>query len=343
MAEGEHGFGPQFEGHYEDYVSEMEQVRTLQEAYNNGNPAVKGALASAREAAEAKATLAFKDVAANIGVDPNVMGSIDWSQDLTADAQPNINTSGEIAELGRITDKLKAKFRDGGVSVAKKLSEVMGKDITDKTVLFETEIDPSTGRQRVKDDPENQQKASNALENFKKIFGSKIAMVFYLLCVMAGGTVGFWELWKNTIGCDIAKGQSGCFAIDPANSKLQVVNYHSKVPSECYRYTEVCGGCDKGYVQPGKAALCCTAAVDADAKQRKGWTYTLRCVSPAQGMLESLNAIGDVLNPGNLLKKLLMILLYVAIAVIGVVVIFYLIRFAWSKFKGNRHKESGKE
>ena len=42
----------------------------------------------------------------------------------------------------------------------------------------------STWEKKVKDDPENQQKASNVLENFKKIFGSKIAMVFYLLCVI---------------------------------------------------------------------------------------------------------------------------------------------------------------
>ena len=344
MAEGEHGFGPEFDNHYNEFVDEMETVRNLEEAYDNDpSPDNLRDLNAARRIAEAKATIAFKDVAVNIGVDPDVMGSIEWDKDLTADEQPNINTSGEIAELGRIIDKLRAKFRDGGVSVAKKLSKVMGENITDKTVLFETETDPSTGRQRVRDDPENQKKARNALENFKKIFGSKIAMVFYLLCVMAGGTVGFWELWKKTIGCDIAKAQSGCFAIDPVNSKLQVVNYNRNVPSDCYSYDDICGGCDKGYVQPGKAEQCCTATVDADADQRKGWNYTLRCVSPAQGMLEALKAIGTALDPSTMLKKLLMILLYVAIAVVGVVVIFYLIKFALSRFKGSSHKESDEE
>lgn len=332
MAEGEHGFGPEFENHYNEYVEEMDTVRNLEQAYeSNPTPDNLKALNVARDVAKAKSTIAFKDVAVSIDVDVDVMGSIDWDKELTADGQPNINTAGEIAELNRIVDKLQGKFRDGGILLAKKLSEVMGENITDKTVLFETETDPETGRERVKDTPENQKKASETLDNFNKIFGSKLAMIFYLLCVMAGGTVGFWKLWEKTIGCDIAKGQSGCFAIDPINSKLQVVNYNKNVPNDCYSYDDVCGGCEKGYVQPGKQEECCSAAVDANSVLRKDWNYTLRCVSPPQGMLEAIGAIGTTLDPTTLLKKILTILLYVIIGIVCVIIIYFLVKFALSR------------
>ena len=339
MAEGEHGFGQEFENHYNEYVKEMDTVRNLEQTYqNNKTPQNLNSLNMAQKVAKAKSTIAFKDVAVSIDVDINVMGSIDWDKELTANDQPNINTAGEIAELNRIVDKLQGKFRDGGISLAKKLSEVMGENITDKTVLFETETEKGTGRKKVKDTPENKIRASETLDNFKKIFGSKLAMIFYLLCVMAGGTVGFWKLWEGTIGCDIAKGQSGCFAIDPMNSKLQVVNYNKNVPNDCYSYDDVCGGCEKGYVQSGKQEECCTEVVDANSDQRKGWNYTLRCVSPAQGMLEALHAIG-MLNPDNLLKKILMILLYVIIGIVGVIIIYFLVKFALSMVKNDSKKE----
>jgi len=339
MAEGDHGFGPEFENHYKEYVEEMDTVRNLEQSFeNNPTPANLKALNVARDIAKAKSTIAFKDVAVSIDVDVDVMGSIEWDKELTADSQSNINTAGEILELNRIVDKLQGKFRDGGILLAKKLSEVMGVNITDKTVLFETETDPETGREKVKDTPENKSRASETLDNFKKIFGTKVAMIFYLLCVMAGGTVGFWKLWEKTIGCDIAKGQSGCFAIDPMNSKLQVVNYNKDVPNDCYSYDLVCGGCGKGYVQPGKQEECCTAAVDANSDQRKGWNYTLRCVSPAQGMLEAINAIGTTLDPTNLLKKILTILLYVIIGIVGVIIIYFLVKFALSRVKNDSNK-----
>ena len=340
MAEGEHGFGPEFENHYKEYVEEMDTVRNLEQSYeNNKTPENLKSLNMAQDVAKAKSTIAFKDVAVSIDVDVDVMGSIDWNKELTADGQPNINTAGEIAELNRIVDKLQGKFRDGGISLAKKLSEVMGENITDKTVLFETETEQGTGRKKVKDTPENKIRASETLENFKKIFGSKLAMIFYLLCVMAGGTVGFWKLAEKTIGCDISKGQSGCFAIDPMNSKLQVVNYNKNVPNDCYSYDDVCGGCEKGYVQSGKQEECCTEAVDANSDQRKGWNYTLRCVSPAQGMLEALNAIGTGLDPTNLLKKILTILLYVIIGIVGVIIIYFLVKFALSRVKNDSKKQ----
>ena len=105
MAE-EHGFGPDFDNSYKDYSDEMENVTNLENEYKNDpSPANLNALNEAKEVAKAKATVAFKDAANNMGVDPEVMGSIDWSRDLTAEAQPDINTAGETAELGRIVEK----------------------------------------------------------------------------------------------------------------------------------------------------------------------------------------------------------------------------------------------
>ena len=59
----------------------------------------------------------------------------------------------------------------------------MGENITDKTVLFETETEQGTGRKKVKDTPENKIRASETLENFKKNIWIKVSDdILFIMC-----------------------------------------------------------------------------------------------------------------------------------------------------------------
>ena len=218
---------------------------------------------------------------------------------------------------------------------------MLGEDITDNTILFETETDPDTGEITIVDTPENKSRASKIADWLADTFGGKVGKALLAMILLGSGAALTVFIVKVTIGCDLAKTNSGCFAIDPVNSKLQRVDFTTNTNPECTDYKKICGGCLKGFVQPGKAAECCSSAVDTIADKRKGWNYTLRCTSPEQAMLDTLKGIGDALNPATILtelKKLLMILLYAAIAVVGVVVVFYLIKFSLSRFKrGDKH------
>ena len=336
---GGNKFGSEWEKNYEDAVEAAENAREAVEKANDPGATAgeKKAAAQLKAVAEAKGKLAFESLNKALGLEEGLLGKIDWEKSL--DAQ---NQSLNKEEVNKVVTELKKQFTLAGENLADRLSKLTGTDITTKTQLFETEWDKKTRRRRVARDAQGQPdpRAAKTLDNFRYIFGSKIAYAFYALCVMAGGVLGFWEAYKDTIGCDLAQGQSGCFAVDPANEKLQVVNYNAHAPNlpgaNCSDYTYTCGGCQGGWVQPGIEESCCNSSVDADSNLRKGWQYTEYCVTPSQGVLEALNAIGNALDPSNMLKKVLMILLYSAIAIVGVIILFYLIKFALSRLK--RHK-----
>jgi hypothetical protein len=134
--------------------------------------------------------------------------------------------------------------------------------------------------------------------------------------------------------CDFSKQASACYVVSPDGQNYK---FHSK-GVVAFDYNKVCGGCDVGRPTPPASQLYCSPENDFDCSKadstvqgqcdpkngglHAGFKYMMDCKSAMDTLVDFVNGIKKLINPGNLLK----ILLYFGIAIASMMVLYVIYR-----------------
>lgn len=171
------------------------------------------------------------------------------------------------------------------------------------------------------------------------------------MSVVLGGAFGLYYLVHEGL-CKAGEANSGCIWIDNKTGEK-----HSVVvaggPNFCNDMSTCCGDCTKTFVDVyprDKCAdgNCCACSFDANWEQHgcatKGGksssgSYTFYCESPWDVINDIVSDLAKALNPENW-SKWIKIIMYCALGILGVVVIFYIIRAIIRKRSENKEEET---
>ena len=326
-------FGEDFDNSYSDYSeanTEYQKAATELSNMESGTAAYKeleAKVEALKTVKVSKAAATFSNLAKDLG---------DSSGKAFDNLDVNKSLQSQLPE--NVFKNLDTKMKAGQNALIKQLSEITGTTVDVTTKLFDTKIDDN-GNRVVSDDPVNKAKAKEVSDGLIKKWGMRVAALAFSMLVLAGAVAGAWEIIKNTLLCDLAKTQSGCFVIDPSTGKFDTVSMNA--PADCSNYDHTCGGCNGGSLQSNIESECCNSATDQSASLHKGWQYTFKCESPSDALLDIVKSIGGLFDPSNL-TKILMILLYVGLGILGVVIFFFLIKWLISRLGAKKNNETSK-
>ena len=160
-------------------------------------------------------------------------------------------------------------------------------------------------------------------------------LIKYLLmlgAIVGGITVSIISL--NKWLCNMAKKDSGCKVTSPdgenAIALVWTQGMSCGATQDC-SYDGVCGSCgDSNQPSPNSPPCCCSSAVDADATKHAGWQYQYVCSNIWDQLSKVAKSLLSDLNPMNLLNDLEKIAKTIGIGIVillGVVIVFYIIKF----------------
>lgn len=164
------------------------------------------------------------------------------------------------------------------------------------------------------------------------------------------GLLALVSPWLIRYGlCKAAHSQSGCRWYPPDGSGYLKVGYNNLAPSYCNSFNTCCGKCDgpnifKGWHSSLQSACaggkCCSASVDADSKDHQGGKYEFRCISISHYFTEAWNDVKDVWEaPQKLFNTLIRDIIILAVVILGLVVLYYILRAIFKRKKGGEEIE----
>jgi hypothetical protein len=181
-----------------------------------------------------------------------------------------------------------------------------------------------------------------------------------------GGIAWFvdWSIKKILkFFCQIQKSQSGCYWVDPRakpgdGNLSKVSSWGPKAGLQpdgkklnCASYEAACGSCGDSEVQQKWVEECCNGrmgnseGIDGEAVTGglhdstycvdSKCSYEAKCVSVGDVLLDLFKYLGNILNPttwSKYIKKALVALAWVALGVVGLIILSYLLKFAIRSF-----------
>jgi hypothetical protein len=289
-------------------------------------------------------------------IDSSFLDTADLSLPLTADGQgwsesdprtTHMNAFTENSNYSKVLDRnVKAIQSSSAYSTiigdVNSLKEKIGfnSDGTyDKNKLASL-VDQAT-QKYIDDNAGNVEKLKNFLNS--DTFLSAMKMLFKIGCFVALGVLAGVLLQK--LFCSQAKADSYCKVT--VNGKISPLNYQASSDPDCQNvtcdYSYMCGSCDSPS-QPDQnhTKCCCSAMVDKNISQNPNATYNYYCNSTWDEVNKAANAALSDLSPSNLLSGLKKIGMYLLIGIgvlLGLIVLFYIIKMGFHYLENELDKD----
>lgn len=254
---------------------------------------------------------------------------LDFSKELTPEAQGFADGSPDAKMLGKITLDEPGKLRDTVNNVQNYFTKhIFTEDYLKQ--MSESKDNPDLQNQLLNRGFEIIDKAANDItDTVKREQWKTIAKYLFYALFSAGIITGGVLLgeWIKKLLCNQASKESGCLYQVKDGAQERVRLDVSKLPASCNvnNYDTTCGGCKKGYLQPGIMPECCNAAVAVGGTKTypgPASNFSYSCVSAGDVFDNFWKGIGNWVSPSNIEALIEKIGMIIAIIVIIVIVLY---------------------
>lgn len=327
MEDAESIWGEAFDSNY----SEFEKVNKLyekavKEYENMPTPKNKNAMDEAKANKIEAQNQGYKEVAKSLKIDPAFLDKIDITKPWNEANQPDLEGV-EVESMNDFVKNVSEKFSE--IEKTLKFKEYFDKFGDD----IKAAVDPNTNQIKWTEELKEKSDDFYEKENLEEDSTKTDYWKYLKMVAIAFAIFGAYELAMMFKGflCSMAKASSGCYWYSNDGNTIEEVQFSSKAPTQpnCFSYDTCCGGCDKGELQTicgGSPAKCCNAAIDAQSEKHKDGTYSYKCVSVGEELLNALKIPAKLFNLDTI-KKYVMIFIYIIGGIIGAYILYALIRY----------------
>ena len=355
---GDDPFGGDYEHFHEELEQAAEAYKELQDEYpgcfeqgGDCSEEEKAQITAAKNLMAEKMQQFYNNFIKSLGIDvgSTFIEKVDLSKPLTPEDQASVGLSDdEKAAMKKFTDK-------NGAAMQTYVDKVYGGTAVFEAIIKEFGLKLDADGNITSDQPDGLKRLEAKIDDLseeqkkKGKGGSAWKDLFKLLLFIALATAGYFLAWLVKKGlCDYAHTISGCYWYSPDGNSYDAVAYAgTTVPPYCDQYKTCCGDCesmnlfkeDDIYVHAQcQNPKCCQRAFDAQSAKHKGGTYSYKCVSPLGVLKNWWNDLKNFLSPANI-EKILEIIGFVLAGILGVFIVFAIIRAMMKRSGGGGKKE----
>jgi hypothetical protein len=272
----------------------------------------------------------LENTAKALGVDPSFLNGFDFTKKEGGLTNPTEKKNAE---------SFFNKLINGIKSVFKKLSPDFQnsiKEITESKTKT-TEEKNSELKEAVDKEGEKQKKDTKWKDRLWEL--AKLLAIF-------GGIAGlFYGIYSGL--CQAGHAKSGCYWYDSNGTPSQV--QLSGAPDSC-GLDKCCGKCpnstddpDLSCISGGSVQTCCNNSIDSQGSKHKNGSYSYKCVSAMQTLVDLVDNIVNTLSPSNIFDtvwKYVKVVLLVVGCIMAIYILWIIIKFFYEWNKKDSHSAS---